>query len=63
MKNFKAVYSINFDKTARSLKSIIYLVYHYTGMLSEKKAIERLTNKNSKVSCHYFIKNDGKKNN
>ena len=59
MKNFKAVYSINFDKTARSLKSIIYLVYHYTGMVSEKKAIERLTNKNSKVSCHYFIRRNG----
>ena len=28
-------------------------------MLSEKKAIERLVNKSSKVSCHYFIKRDG----
>ena len=28
-------------------------------MLSEKKAIERLINKNSKVSCHYFIKRNG----
>ena len=28
-------------------------------MVSEKKAIERLTNKNSKVSCHYFIKRNG----
>ena len=59
MKNFKAVYSINFDKTARSLKSIIYIVYHYTGMASEKRAIERLINKNSKVSCHYFIRRNG----
>ena len=59
MKNFEAIYSINFDKTPRSSKKIIYLIYHYTGMESEKKAIERLTNKNSKVSCHYFIKRNG----
>ena len=59
MKNFEAIYSINFDKTPRSPKKIIYLIYHYTGMESEKKAIERLTNKNSKVSCHYFIKRNG----
>ena len=59
MKNFKVVYSINFDKIPRSYKKIIYLIYHYTGMSSEKKAIERLTNKSSKVSCHYFIKRNG----
>ena len=28
-------------------------------MMSEKKAIDRLINKNSKVSSHYFIKRDG----
>ena len=28
-------------------------------MISEKKAIDRLINKNSKVSSHYFIKRDG----
>ena len=28
-------------------------------MKSENAAIKRLTNKNSKVSCHYFIKNNG----
>ena len=28
-------------------------------MASEKKAIQRLTSKNSKVSCHYFIKRNG----
>ena len=59
MKNFKAIYSINFNKIPRSSKKIIYLIYHYTGMSSEKRAIERLTNKNSKVSCHYFIKRNG----
>ena len=59
MKNFKFIYSINFNKTPRSTKKIIYLIYHYTGMSSEKRAIERLINKNSKVSCHYFIKRNG----
>ena len=60
MKHIKPVYSINFDKIARSSKKIIYLIYHYTGMKSENKAFERLRNKNSKVSCHYFIKKNGK---
>ena len=59
MTNFEAIYSINFDKVPRSAKKIIYLIYHYTGMKSEKKAIQRLSNKNSKVSCHYFIKRNG----
>ena len=59
MKNFKAIYSINFNEIPRPPKKIIYLIYHYTGMRSEKKAIKRLTDKNSKVSCHYFIKRNG----
>mgnify|MGYP003870163519 CR=1 FL=1 len=36
-----------------------YLIFHYTGMRSENAAIKKLTNKNSKVSCHYFIKSNG----
>ena len=59
MKIFKQNYSINFDDFKRSPNGIVYVIFHYTGMLSEKKAIERLTNKKSKVSCHYFIKRDG----
>ena len=59
MRNFKLIYSINFDKIRRSPKDIIYIIFHYTGMISEKKAIDRLINKNSKVSSHYFIKRDG----
>ncbi len=59
MKNLKVIYSINFDKIPRSPKRIMYLIYHYTGMVSENKAIKRLTNKKSKVSCHYFVKTDG----
>ena len=59
MSNFKLIYSINFDKVQRPPKDIIYIIFHYTGMISEKKAINRLINKNSKVSSHYFIKRDG----
>ena len=35
------------------------MVYHYTGMRSETKAIKRLTDDNTNVSCHYFIKRNG----
>ena len=59
MKIVKQIYSINFDKFQRSQKKIIYVIFHYTGMVSEKKAIERLANKGSKVSCHYFIQRNG----
>ena len=59
MRNLDLIYSINFGKIRRSPKEIIYIIFHYTGMISEKKAIDRLTNKNSKVSSHYFIKRDG----
>ncbi len=52
-------YSPNFSTTARNKKKIKYIVYHYTGMRSENKAIKRLTDLNSNVSCHYFIKRNG----
>ena len=52
-------YSPNFSTTARNIKKIKYIVYHYTGMRSENKAIKRLTDLNSNVSCHYFIKRNG----
>ena len=52
-------YSPNFDLKKRSVSKVKYLIFHYTGMKSEKGAIRRLTSPNSKVSCHYFIKNDG----
>ena len=52
-------YSINFNTKKRSRSKIKYLIYHYTGMKSESAAIKRLTNINSKVSCHYFIKFNG----
>ena len=49
-------YSPNFTTSARNRKKIKYIIYHYTGMRSETGAIKRLTDGNSKVSCHYFIK-------
>ncbi len=52
-------YSPNFSTYKRNIKSVKYLIYHYTGMRSESKAITRLTDDKSKVSCHYFIKKNG----
>ena len=52
-------YSPNFSTTARNIKKIKYIVYHYTGMRSETMALKRLTDDNSNVTCHYFIKRNG----
>ena len=52
-------YSLNFDKKKRKAKSIKFIIFHYTGMKKETDAINRLINNKSKVSCHYFIKNNG----
>ena len=52
-------YSPNFSTRRRNPKKIKYIVYHYTGMRSESKAIKRLTDDRAKVSCHYFIKRNG----
>ena len=52
-------YSPNFSSNTRITKNIRFLIFHYTGMTSEKKAINRLTNEKSKVSSHYFIKRNG----
>ena len=53
-------YSPNFDLKKRDKNKIKYLIYHYTGMKSEKLAIKKLTSLNSNVSCHYFITTSGK---
>ena len=53
-------YSPNFNLRKRSALNIKYLIFHYTGMKSENEAIKRLTSEYSKVSCHYFIKKNGK---
>ena len=53
-------YSPNFSTNKRNKKNIKLLIFHYTGMKNENKAISRLTDVNSKVSSHYFIKKNGK---
>tara|TARA_B100000073_G_C23580189_1_gene511902 strand:+ start:20 stop:757 length:738 start_codon:yes stop_codon:yes gene_type:complete len=53
-------YSINFDLPKRSKKLIKFIILHYTGMKKEHEAIKKLCSSKSKVSCHYFIKNNGK---
>ncbi|MDC2996516.1 N-acetylmuramoyl-L-alanine amidase, partial [Candidatus Pelagibacter sp.] len=60
LENFKKIYSPNFDIKKRKPKNIKFIILHYTGMKKEKNAIKRLTNVNSKVSCHYFITYSGK---
>lgn len=52
-------YSPNFSLPKRQKKKIKFIIIHYTGMRSESSAIKRLTNPKSKVSSHYFIKNNG----
>ena len=52
-------YSPNFDLKKRKKSKIKYLIFHYTGMKSDKSAIKRLTDINSKVSCHYYIDQKG----
>ena len=58
--NTTANYSPNFDVKKRNFRQIKYIIFHYTGMKNENDAIKKLTNFKSKVSCHYFIKSNGK---
>ena len=43
----------------RKKNQIKFIIFHYTGMKNEKLAIRRLTNLQSGVSSHYFIKKSG----
>ena len=52
-------YSPNFSAKKRYKKHIKFIIFHYTGMKKESEAINRLTNLQSEVSCHFFIKNNG----
>ena len=52
-------YSPNFNPKKRPSKQIKFIVFHYTGMKSESDALRKLTDIQSEVSCHYFIKNNG----
>ena len=55
----KTNYSPNFELKKRRKTNIHLLIFHYTGMKKENDAIKKLTNFNSKVSCHYFVKKNG----
>tara|TARA_B100000035_G_C20978314_1_gene544213 strand:- start:150 stop:875 length:726 start_codon:yes stop_codon:yes gene_type:complete len=57
--NLTKNYSINFGLPKRSKRLIKFIIIHYTGMRKQSKAIERLCDQKSKVSSHYFIKNNG----
>ena len=57
--NLVKKYSFNFSLPKRDKKFIKYIILHYTGMKKESEAINRLCNPKSKVSSHYFIKNNG----
>ena len=57
--NLTNYYSLNFNPKKRSKKSIKFIIIHYTGMKQQSAAIKRLCDPNSKVSSHYFIKNNG----
>ena len=52
-------YSPNFNPKKRTSKKIKFIIFHYTGMKKESDALDRLTDLQSEVSCHYLIKNDG----
>ena len=53
-------YSPNFDRKKRTFTQIKFIIFHYTGMKNEINAIKRLSNSKSKVSSHFFIRNNGK---
>ncbi len=38
---------------------IRFLILHYTGMADEEEALARLTSADSRVSAHYFVREDG----
>ena len=60
MRIINQLYSKNFDPVKRKSIDVKFVIFHYTGMRSEEKAIKKLRANNSKVSCHYFITKNGK---
>ena len=54
------IFSPNYSKKPRNIKEINFIIIHYTGMQSKRVSIKRLTDKKSKVSCHYLIDRSGK---
>ena len=57
--NLSNYYSPNFNTKKRSKKTIKFIIIHYTGMKKELAAINKLCSPKSKVSSHYFIRNNG----
>ncbi len=57
--NITANFSPNFEVKKRKKQDIKFIIFHYTGMKRESDAIKKLTSEKSKVSSHYFIKNNG----
>lgn len=53
------VLSPNHDARAHGRRPDMILL-HYTGMADAASALERLTSPGSKVSCHYFVFEDGR---
>ena len=53
-------YSPNFYPKKRLKREIRFIIFHYTGMKSDKAAIRKLTNIQSQVASHYFITHTGK---
>ena len=52
-------YSPNFNPKKRKASQIKFIIFHYTGMITESASLNRLTNSQSEVSSHYLIKNNG----
>jgi N-acetylmuramoyl-L-alanine amidase len=52
-------YSPNFYSKKRTVRQIKFIIIHYTGMKNESSTLNKLTNIQSEVSCHYLIKNNG----
>ena len=57
--NIRIIYSPNFNPKKRKKSNIKFLIFHYTGMKSEKDSIKRLTQIQSEVGTHYYIKKYG----
>ena len=57
--NLTYKYSINFNIKRRNKSELKFVILHYTGMKKESTAIRKLCDPKSKVSSHYFIKNNG----
>ena len=53
-------YSPNFNLKKRQKKQVRFIILHYTGMKSEKTAINKLINIQSQVASHYLITRGGK---